>query len=87
FDGIDRPAWQTAGVRIVDDVTPYEQRKLWLLNGSHSLLAYLGLQLGHETVASAMEDPVCRAAVEQLWDEAALELPLPAAEITAARDA
>ncbi len=87
FDGIDRPAWQTAGVRVVDDVTPYEQRKLWLLNGSHSLLAYLGLQLGHETVASAMEDPVCRAAVEQLWDEAALELPLPAAEITAARDA
>lgn len=87
FHGIDRPAWQSAGVRIVDDVTPYEQRKLWLLNGSHSLLAYLGLQLGHETVASAMDDPVCRAAVEQLWDEAALELPLPAAEITAARDA
>jgi len=87
FDGIDRPSWETAGVRIVEDVTPYEQRKLWLLNGSHSLLAYLGLQLGHETVASAMGDPVCRAAVEQLWDEAALELPLPAAEITAARDA
>ncbi len=87
FDGIDRPAWETAGVRLVDDVTPYEQRKLWLLNGSHSLLAYLGLQLGHETVASAMDDPVCRAAVDQLWDEAARELPLPADEVTAARDA
>ncbi|MFJ3320286.1 mannitol dehydrogenase family protein [Curtobacterium sp. NPDC086286] len=87
FAGIDRPAWETAGVRIVDDVTPYEQRKLWLLNGSHSLLAYLGLQLGHDTVASAMGDPVCRAAVDQLWDEAALELPLPAAEVAAARDA
>ncbi|MCT9619839.1 mannitol dehydrogenase family protein [Curtobacterium sp. C2H10] len=87
FAGIDRPAWETAGVRIVDDVTPYEQRKLWLLNGSHSLLAYLGLQLGHETVAAAMGDPVCRAAVEQLWDEAAVELPLPAAEVAAARDA
>ncbi|MCC8909098.1 mannitol dehydrogenase family protein [Curtobacterium sp. GD1] len=87
FAGIDRPAWETAGVRIVDDVTPYEQRKLWLLNGSHSLLAYLGLQLGHETVAAAMGDPVCRAAVEQLWDEAALELPLPEAEVAAARDA
>ncbi|AOX65019.1 hypothetical protein BJK06_03885 [Curtobacterium sp. BH-2-1-1] len=87
FAGIDRPAWETADVRIVDDVTPYEQRKLWLLNGSHSLLAYLGLQLGHDTVASAMGDPVCRAAVEQLWDEAALELPLPEAEVAAARDA
>ncbi|PCN49530.1 hypothetical protein Csp2054_00820 [Curtobacterium sp. 'Ferrero'] len=87
FDGIDRPAWETAGVRLVDDVTPYEQRKLWLLNGSHSLLAYLGLLLGHETVADAMDDPRCRSAVEQLWDEAAAELPLPDAEVTAARRA
>ncbi|WIB61026.1 mannitol dehydrogenase family protein [Curtobacterium sp. MCLR17_007] len=87
FDGIDRPAWETAGVRLVDDVTPYEQRKLWLLNGSHSLLAYLGLLLGHETVAQAMADDVCRSAVEQLWDEAAVELPLPATEIAEARAA
>ncbi|MCA5924330.1 mannitol dehydrogenase family protein [Curtobacterium oceanosedimentum] len=87
FDGIDRPAWESAGVRVVDDVTPYEQRKLWLLNGAHSLLAYLGLQLGHETVASAMDDPVCRTAVELLWDEAALELPLPDAEVADARAA
>lgn len=87
FDGIDRPAWESAGVRIVDDVTPYEQRKLWLLNGSHSLLAYLGLQRGHETVDAAMDDPVCRAAVEQLWDEAALELPLPDDEVAEARAA
>ncbi|TCK63686.1 mannitol dehydrogenase family protein [Curtobacterium sp. PhB136] len=87
FPGVERPAWETAGARVVDDVTPYEQRKLWLLNGSHSLLAYLGLQLGHETVADAMADPTCRTAVEQLWDEAALELPLPAEEIADARAA
>lgn len=87
FDGIDRPAWESAGVRLVHDVTPYEQRKLWLLNGSHSLLAYLGLLFGHDTVASAMDDPRCRAAVEQLWDEAAAELPLPADEVAAARAA
>ncbi|GGK97659.1 fructuronate reductase [Curtobacterium luteum] len=87
FAGIERPAWETAGVRLVEDVTPYEQRKLWLLNGSHSLLAYLGLLLGHETVADAMDDPRCRSAVEQLWDEAAAELPLPDAEVAAARRA
>jgi fructuronate reductase len=87
FDGVERPTWETAGVRVVDDVTPYEQRKLWLLNGSHSLLAYLGLHRGHETVAEAMADPVCRAAVDALWDEAAAELPLPADEVTAARAA
>ncbi len=87
FDGIDRPAWESAGVRLVADVTPYEQRKLWLLNGAHSLLASLGLLLGHETVAEAMDDPRCRAAVDQLWDEAAAELPLPEDEVAAARAA
>ncbi|PZF56747.1 mannitol dehydrogenase family protein [Curtobacterium sp. MCSS17_008] len=87
FDGIDRPAWETAGVRLVADVTPYEQRKLWLLNGAHSLLAYLGLLRGYETVASAVVDPVCRAAVDALWDEAAAELPLPDDEVAAARAA
>lgn len=87
FDGVDRPAWETAGVRIVPDVTPHEQRKLWLLNGAHSLLAYTGLLLGHQTVAEAMADPFCRAAVERLWDEAALELLLPDDEVAAARAA
>jgi len=81
----ERPAWETAGARVVDDVTPYEQRKLWLLNGSHSLLAYLGLLLGHETVERAMADPVCRSAVEDLWDEAAQELTLPADQVADAR--
>src|SRR5699024_10029932 len=32
-----RPDWEAAGVQIVDEVEPYEQRKLWMLNGSHSL--------------------------------------------------
>ncbi|WP_267420524.1 MULTISPECIES: mannitol dehydrogenase family protein [unclassified Curtobacterium] len=83
----ERPAWETAGARVVDDVTPYEQRKLWLLNGSHSLLAYLGLLLGHETVERAMADPVCRSAVEALWDEAAQELSLPTEQVEDARAA
>jgi len=87
FAGVDRPAWETAGVRLVGDVTPFEQRKLWLLNGAHSVLAYLGMLLGHETVAEAVGDPRCRAAVDQLWDEASAELTLPADETTAARAA
>ena len=66
-----RPAWDTAGATLVDDVTPYETRKLWLLNGGHSLLAYLGGALGHATVADAMGDTRCREALTAWWDEAA----------------
>ena len=82
-----RPDWAAAGATIVDDVVPFEQRKLWLLNGSHSLLAYAGSIRGHETVADAINDPVSRAWVEQWWDEAAAHLSLPQAEITEYRHA
>ena len=36
----ERPAWDTAGAKFTDDVVPHELRKLWLLNGAHSLMAY-----------------------------------------------
>ncbi len=70
-----RPAWESAGAVFVDDIEPYERRKLWLLNGSHSLLAYAGLRAGHETVAQAIGDPALRLAVEEYWDEACRHLP------------
>ena len=62
-----RPAWESAGAVITDDVTPYEQRKLWLLNGGHSLLAYAGTQRGHATVAEAVTDEHCLALLRQWW--------------------
>lgn len=73
-----RPAWEKAGVQIVDDVAPFEQRKLWLLNGAHSLLAYLGPLQGCETVAEAMAEPHCRQAVDDWWATAAPHLSIPA---------
>lgn len=82
-----RPAWDAAGARIVDDVAPFERRKLALLNGSHSLLAYGATILGHETVADAIRDPRCLAWVEQWWDEACAHIPLPAGELAAYRQA
>lgn len=69
-----RPRWEDAGAVVVDDIEPYENRKLWLLNGAHSLLAYAGQLRGHTTVAQALEDPLCRDAVESFWDEAAEHL-------------
>ncbi|WP_029136275.1 mannitol dehydrogenase family protein [Nakamurella lactea] len=75
------PDWAGAGARFVDDIEPWEHRKLWLLNGSHSLLAYAASIRGAETVAEAIADPVVRGWVDQWWDDAARQLPLPAAEI------
>lgn len=82
-----RPAWDAVGARIVDDVVPFEERKLWLLSGSHSLLAYAGSILGHETVAEAITDPRSRAWVQQWWAEASQHVPLPADDVAAYREA
>jgi fructuronate reductase len=82
-----RPAWDAAGARFVDDVHPHETRKLLLLNGGHSLLAYAGSARGHDTIAEAVGDPVCRGWLDQWWDEAARHVPLPAADLTAYRAA
>ena len=70
-----RPEWQNAGALFVDDIVPYEQRKLWLLNAGHSTLSYLGFSLGLQTVAEAIENEYCRTAVENLWAEASRHLP------------
>src|SRR3990170_2562617 len=32
---LGRPAWEHAGARFVDEIAPFEHRKLWLLNGAH----------------------------------------------------
>lgn len=82
-----RPDWEAAGARLVDDVTPFEQRKLTLLNGAHSLLAYAGTILGHATVSEAIADPRCLAWVERWWDEACRHLSLPEADLQAYRSA
>ncbi len=82
-----RPGWDVAGARFVDDVHPFEQRKLLLLNGSHSLMAYGASILGHETVADAIADPTVLGWVEEWWDAAAPTLTVPAEEVEAYRAA
>ncbi|MFH5823563.1 mannitol dehydrogenase family protein [Georgenia sp. AZ-5] len=82
-----RPAWEEAGVTIVDDVSPFEQRKLWMLNGSHSLMAYAATIVGHETVADAIADPTVRGWVEDWWDVAGAHLQVPAEDVAAYRTA
>lgn len=55
-----RPAWETAGAMLVADVAPFEARKLRMLNGAHSFLAYAGRNRGFEFVDRAIADPELR---------------------------
>ncbi|UCI08451.1 mannitol dehydrogenase family protein [Mesorhizobium sp. B1-1-8] len=70
-----RPAWEKFGVTMVEDVRPFEDMKLRLLNGAHSAIAYLGLLSGHATVDRAFADPAIRQFVDWLWAEAIPTLP------------
>jgi len=83
-----RPAWETVGATLTDDVGAYEAVKLRLLNATHSLIAYLGALAGYDTIDRALEDPAieraARALVEQ--DQIPTVTPPPALDLGAYRD-
>lgn len=78
-----RPAWENAGAVIAADVTPYEERKLWLLNAGHTYLAAAGRLAGYATVDEAFADPVLRAETEALWAQQRVTIDLAADDIDA----
>ena len=51
-----RPAWEKAGAELVQDVLPFEEMKLRMLNGSHSFLAYRGYLAGYQHISDCMAD-------------------------------
>jgi mannitol-1-phosphate/altronate dehydrogenase len=63
-----RPAWEKVGVQFTDDVTPYEEMKIKLLNGSHLALTYLGFLQGYRFVHQTMHDPLLRRYVRAFMD-------------------
>lgn len=70
------PAWEKAGAFYVSDVAPYERRKLRILNAAHSLLAYLGVLSGVDTIAEAVDvDEFAHAARRLALHEAGPTLP------------
>ncbi|HWU64313.1 MAG TPA: mannitol dehydrogenase family protein [Ensifer sp.] len=69
-----RPAWEEAGALMVSDVSAYEKMKLRMLNGAHSLLAYLGFIGGHEFIRDTMQDAALKALAERHMKAAARTL-------------
>ncbi|MDP9839814.1 fructuronate reductase [Neorhizobium huautlense] len=79
-----RPAWEKAGALFVEDVAPYEKMKLRLLNGAHSLIAYLGQLHGLDYVRDVMGVAEYRDRVRGHMQTAAKTLdPVPGMEIAA----
>lgn len=70
-----RPEWEAAGAIFTKDVASFEKMKLRLLNGSHSLIAYMGLLLGKKYVRDVMDTPELEAIVRRHLKTASATLP------------
>ncbi|MCI2417327.1 mannitol dehydrogenase family protein [Saccharopolyspora sp. K220] len=64
-----RPRWEHGGARFTADVVPYELLKLRLLNGTHSLIAYLGALSGCDTIAASTAQPFVAEAARRVLCE------------------
>ena len=51
-----RPKLEDVGVKFVDNVFPYEEAKIRILNGGHVALSYIGALKGHKTYDQAILD-------------------------------
>lgn len=78
-----RPAFEDAGVQLVEDVEPYELMKLRLLNASHQALAYFGFLMGYRYVHDAVADPLINSLLRRyMRDEARSSLrPVPGVDL------
>jgi len=74
-----RPHWEDAGAIFTHEVEAFEVMKLRLLNGAHSLLAYLGALRDHETIPASRFDTLIEKALRQaLFEEYLPSLKMPA---------
>ena len=71
-----RPAWDAGGAVFVEHIAPFEEMKLRMLNGAHSMLAYSGFLSGHRYGRDVMQDPALSALVGRYMSAAATTLGL-----------
>jgi mannitol 2-dehydrogenase len=64
-----RPPWESAGVRFVKDVSPYEKMKIRLLNAGHSLLGLLGSLARYTHIDDAVRDPLLEELLRKFMDD------------------
>ena len=64
-----RPLWEAGGATFTDNVEPYELLKVRLLNGTHSLIAYLGALDGRATIPEAVAQPFIESAARRVMSD------------------
>jgi mannitol 2-dehydrogenase len=64
-----RPKWESVGVTLTDNVSPYEEAKIRLLNGSHQMLSYPSFLAGLRRVDIALEDDLFRNYLQKFLNE------------------
>ncbi|TPW28155.1 mannitol dehydrogenase family protein [Pararhizobium mangrovi] len=64
-----RPAFEKAGVTIVEDVAPYERMKIRILNGGHAVIAYPAGLMDIHFVHEAMENELVARFLEKIETE------------------
>ena len=77
-----RLTWATdSGIVVTPDIAPYRKRKVHLLNGAHTLLVSVALQMGYEVVRDAITQPsLARYVRRTMLDEIAPTLDVEGAE-------
>ncbi len=73
-NGIVAPILPVAGLKIVDKLEPYLERKLFVLNGPNAVTAYYGWIKGYETIKESLEDPEIFETVQRMMEECSLML-------------
>ncbi|MBJ9161387.1 tagaturonate reductase [Citrobacter farmeri] len=69
-------------VLIVDDIKPYKERKVAILNGAHTALVPVAFQAGLDTVGEAMNDTeICAFVEKAIYEEIIPVLDLPRDEL------
>lgn len=62
-------AFELKKVKLVTDMTPFIERKLFIVNAEHAAFAYLGALLGYMTVQETIRDESCKQLVLKFMQE------------------
>jgi mannitol 2-dehydrogenase len=64
-----RPAWESAGVQFVQDVSSFEKMKIRLLNAGHSLLGFTGALHGYTYIHEVVHDQLFAKFLRDFMDK------------------